>query len=1079
MTDGPGNETTSEDVDYFVSWIADHCCAETSSKKNEAQETNNSSKAIAVDEAPSSSTTAAACPSPAQSMPVHPRRLSNSTIDAKGLDQIVKCFGCHRDESELWLSLEYCGGGSVADLIRLSDGPLSEGEIGWIMSQILLGLAYLHDGDVKLGGSGSIMDHKEGAGEKKRRRRSLTMSEFPASWLAPESTPTTPSSPSSPYSSFPRSFDSPSHPHQQQHTMPEASTETDIWALGVACIELSQGRAPRPETPIFVSFGEQRMTSTLSLSPSRSANNVAAAASACSGTGGGETWNYSGSGPYGGMMMMMGLSEELWMFIGRCLTPEPEARPTVRELLQDPFIVMHSELSQELLGRIHQMMDFVDQCAVISSDGLLQDTSLTLSPSKATQLFDQQLEEERVGPWLIPMVRPRVDSVYDGSSFFDEAGLPIAPSDQKSDPDTKRLLTDWKHQRVSHPVVKQALLRDRAGYITFRHSRSPSLATIPENQLLEEHIYATTMTPGQVSCSTDPRTNERGRNEEEEEEEEFEDHVLVELVLDSEVANVLVNQSNHHGHSRTKTVGFVHSEFDSTSPRWLALDKVDMPDNNGVRDMQESASARIVVDDSSVTELDMDDSPVTLSSSSLQRHNTTSTSADRSATVPPPSSQLSSTSFGVPTRRLHPTHHFLTPSGSLTSVMASIMPSSSSSSSSSSSASSSASTPSPTNQMRAAPSPSPSPSPSSTPVFIRPRTISTTSTATTSSASTITPNKSLERMLMMMRRTDKTMASSELHQHSEYLGYYTEDDEDDDDGEEGDDDEELEVDIGENDDDSGRVNGKMIGGRDAGHHERLQSMEDMESENDERRWPSCCSKSNGQDVGEGEVIAEEEGWDGKAEEEEEEEEGEEEEEKEKEDYVQDQDQDGDEDDGASIIQQPRRKHRRYLRVLQPFQHQQQQAKFGQWQHNASVDEIMIGGGGRVQHQQRLQLQQGRRHSLQHELRGMLLMNRARPAAAGRGGGGGGGEGGRRASESFASSLLREDLFEGGGGEDEGVREGEDEDEEKKTKMKKKRQSWLFKKRPSISEGLTNVGGVDGGGSNNSSIIGYGGYGGGG
>lgn len=69
-------------------------------------------------------------------------------------------------------------------------------------------------------------------------------------------------------------------------------------------------------------------------------------------------------------MMMMGLSEELWMFIGRCLTPEPEARPTVHELLQDPFVVMHSELSQELLSRIQRMMDFVDQCAVISSDGL-------------------------------------------------------------------------------------------------------------------------------------------------------------------------------------------------------------------------------------------------------------------------------------------------------------------------------------------------------------------------------------------------------------------------------------------------------------------------------------------------------------------------------------------------------------------------------------------------------------------------------------------------------------------------------------------------------------------------------------
>lgn len=48
------------------------------------------------------------------------------------------------------------------------------------------------------------------------------------------------------------------------------------------------------------------------------------------------------------------------------------------------------------------------------------------------------------------------------------------------------IVSSWKHQRISHPVVKQALLCDRAGYITFRHSRSPSLATIVESQMEEQ-----------------------------------------------------------------------------------------------------------------------------------------------------------------------------------------------------------------------------------------------------------------------------------------------------------------------------------------------------------------------------------------------------------------------------------------------------------------------------------------------------------------------------------------------------------------------------------------------------------------
>ena len=83
--------------------------------------------------------------------------------------------------------------------------------------------------------------------------------------------------------------------------------------------------------------------------------------------------------------------------------------------------------------RIRRMMEFVDQCATISLDSQSLLTpespsgSLTLSPSKASHMVnDFKLEEDR---WLIPMVRPRVDSVYDESSFFDESGLPISPTD--------------------------------------------------------------------------------------------------------------------------------------------------------------------------------------------------------------------------------------------------------------------------------------------------------------------------------------------------------------------------------------------------------------------------------------------------------------------------------------------------------------------------------------------------------------------------------------------------------------------------------------------------------------------------
>lgn len=46
----------------------------------------------------------------------------------------------------------------------------------------------------------------------------------------------------------------------------------------------------------------------------------------------------------------------------------------------------------------------------------------------------------------------------------------------------------WKNQRISPSIVKQALMCEQAGYMIFRHSRSPSLATILESQL-EDDAY--------------------------------------------------------------------------------------------------------------------------------------------------------------------------------------------------------------------------------------------------------------------------------------------------------------------------------------------------------------------------------------------------------------------------------------------------------------------------------------------------------------------------------------------------------------------------------------------------------------
>ena len=52
--------------------------------------------------------------------------------------------GSWRGSEALWIVMEYCGGGSVADLMHASDVPLDQDMISYICAETLAGLAYLH-----------------------------------------------------------------------------------------------------------------------------------------------------------------------------------------------------------------------------------------------------------------------------------------------------------------------------------------------------------------------------------------------------------------------------------------------------------------------------------------------------------------------------------------------------------------------------------------------------------------------------------------------------------------------------------------------------------------------------------------------------------------------------------------------------------------------------------------------------------------------------------------------------------------------------------------------------------------------
>lgn len=56
---------------------------------------------------------------------------------------VTKYYGSYLHGSDLWIVMEFCSGGSCADLMK--PGPIGEVEIAVILKELLMGLTYLHD----------------------------------------------------------------------------------------------------------------------------------------------------------------------------------------------------------------------------------------------------------------------------------------------------------------------------------------------------------------------------------------------------------------------------------------------------------------------------------------------------------------------------------------------------------------------------------------------------------------------------------------------------------------------------------------------------------------------------------------------------------------------------------------------------------------------------------------------------------------------------------------------------------------------------------------------------------------------
>jgi len=139
---------------------------------------------------------------------------------------ITHYYNSYLKDSTMWIVMEYCGGGSIADILGVASNGLEEEEISEILTQVLRGLTYLHGvstihrdikaGNILLGSKGmaKLADFGISArlDEQSKKRDSVNGTPY---WMAPEVIQG-------------ENYD----------------TKADIWSLGITAIEMAEGQPP-------------------------------------------------------------------------------------------------------------------------------------------------------------------------------------------------------------------------------------------------------------------------------------------------------------------------------------------------------------------------------------------------------------------------------------------------------------------------------------------------------------------------------------------------------------------------------------------------------------------------------------------------------------------------------------------------------------------------------------------------------------------------------------------------------------------------------------------------------------------
>jgi serine/threonine protein kinase len=196
----------------------------------------------------------------------------------------------------LWIVMEYCGPGSISDLMTITKKTLTEVQIAVILRDVLKGLNHLHEKqrihrDIKAGNI--LLNDKCVAkvadfgvsGQSKDFTKHHTVIGTPF-WMAPEV------------------------------IQEEYDKEADIWSLGITAIEMAEGKPP------YYNIHPMRAIFMIPTRPPPKLSNP-------------EAW-----------------SPEFISFVAACLQKKPQDRPTALKLLKHPFILRERTVKSKAVVEI-------------------------------------------------------------------------------------------------------------------------------------------------------------------------------------------------------------------------------------------------------------------------------------------------------------------------------------------------------------------------------------------------------------------------------------------------------------------------------------------------------------------------------------------------------------------------------------------------------------------------------------------------------------------------------------------------------------------------------------------------------